>query len=152
MDGKKLLPAIGSVLCVALAVWLAAAAIGIYREGLARQEADPLEPIWSPELVAERLLPIAPLFLLTAALPIAGAVVRSRDGNGRNGETERGPERDGGGRIGEAERAPLSDRKALRTALLLAAVALLAAGAFNGSARDVFGKAVRICTECIGLG
>ena len=140
MDGKKLLPAIGSVLCVALAVWLAAAAIGVYREGLARQEADPLEPIWSPELVTERLL------------PIAGAVVRSRDGNGRNGETERGPERDGGGRIGEAERAPLSDRKALRTALLLAAVALLAAGAFNGSARDVFGKAVRICTECIGLG
>jgi hypothetical protein len=36
--------------------------------------------------------------------------------------------------------------------LLIAAIALIAAGVFNGSARDVFGKAVKICTECIGLG
>ena len=33
-----------------------------------------------------------------------------------------------------------------------AALALLAAGAVNGGARDVLGKAVKICTECIGLG
>ena len=32
------------------------------------------------------------------------------------------------------------------------AVALIVAGVFNGSARDVFGKAVKICTECVGLG
>ena len=37
-------------------------------------------------------------------------------------------------------------------ALLVLAVALIAAGVFNGSARDVFGKAVKICTECVGLG
>ena len=36
--------------------------------------------------------------------------------------------------------------------LLIASIALIAAGVFNGSARDVFGKAVKICTECIGLG
>ena len=40
----------------------------------------------------------------------------------------------------------------LRIALLVLAVALIAAGVFNGSARDVFGKAVKICTECVGLG
>ena len=31
-------------------------------------------------------------------------------------------------------------------------VMLLVLGVFNGSARDVFGKAVKICTECVGLG
>ena len=42
--------------------------------------------------------------------------------------------------------------KTVRTVLLVAAVVLIVAGAFNGSARDVFGKAVKICTECVGLG
>ena len=40
----------------------------------------------------------------------------------------------------------------LRIALLVLALALIAAGVCNGSARDVFGKAVKICTECVGLG
>lgn len=40
----------------------------------------------------------------------------------------------------------------LRIILLTAAVILLIAGILNGSARDVFRKAIRICTECIGLG
>lgn len=39
-----------------------------------------------------------------------------------------------------------------RIALLIVAVMMIVAGTFNGSARDVFGKAVKICTECIGLG
>ena len=40
----------------------------------------------------------------------------------------------------------------LRAVLLAAAVCLIAAGVSNGGAQDVFVKAVRICTECIGLG
>ena len=40
----------------------------------------------------------------------------------------------------------------LRAALLVLAVALILAGVYNGSARDVFGKAVKICTACVGLG
>ena len=40
----------------------------------------------------------------------------------------------------------------LRAALLILALVLIIAGVFNGSARDVFGKAVKICTECVGLG
>ena len=42
--------------------------------------------------------------------------------------------------------------RTLRVVLLVLAAALIAAGVFNGSARDVFGKAVKICTECVGLG
>ena len=40
----------------------------------------------------------------------------------------------------------------VRRVLILAAALLITAGVINGSARDVFYKAVRICTECIGLG
>ena len=40
----------------------------------------------------------------------------------------------------------------LRLVLLVLAVVLIVAGVYNGSARDVFGKAVKICTECVGLG
>ena len=49
-------------------------------------------------------------------------------------------------------------RRALRGILYLAAAALVAAGALvilgilNGGLRDVLAKAVKICTECIGLG
>ena len=52
-----------------------------------------------------------------------------------------------GGKGRQADRA-----RFLRIALLIVAVMMIVAGTFNGSARDVFGKAVKICTECIGLG
>ena len=41
---------------------------------------------------------------------------------------------------------------ALQAAIAVAAVALIVAGALNGSARDVLYKAITICTECVGLG
>ncbi len=40
----------------------------------------------------------------------------------------------------------------LRAVLLVAAVGMILAGILNGSANDVLQKAIRICTECIGLG
>jgi len=40
----------------------------------------------------------------------------------------------------------------VRIALAVLALALIAAGIANGGVRDVFVKAVNICTECIGLG
>ena len=36
--------------------------------------------------------------------------------------------------------------------IVCVAICLIVAGVFNGSAKDVFGKAVKICTECVGLG
>ena len=43
-------------------------------------------------------------------------------------------------------------KKALWAALLAAAVLLIVLGVVNGGARDVLAKAVKICSECIGLG
>lgn len=40
----------------------------------------------------------------------------------------------------------------IRIALFVIAVAFIIWGALNGNARDVFIKAINICTECIGLG
>ena len=44
-------------------------------------------------------------------------------------------------------------KTAIPQAVIIAiAVILIIAGVFNGSARDVFYKAITICTECVGLG
>jgi hypothetical protein len=40
----------------------------------------------------------------------------------------------------------------LRSILLVTAVCLIVAGILNGSVNDVLQKAIKICTECIGLG
>ena len=42
--------------------------------------------------------------------------------------------------------------KTLRIAILLVALVFIVVGVFNGSAEDILTKAIKICTECIGLG
>ena len=42
--------------------------------------------------------------------------------------------------------------KPMRKILVILALLLIAAGVANGGMRDVWVKAVNICTECIGLG
>lgn len=46
----------------------------------------------------------------------------------------------------------MSRKRLLWAALLCAAIALVVLGVLNGGARDVLAKAVKICSECIGLG
>lgn len=138
MNRKTLLLTLESVLCAALALWLALAAVGLYREGLREQAADPRLPIFTREKVARRLAPMTPLALAVPGVAALGALLGVREENGpvKGGRVEHTAARVG----------------TLRAALLLAACGLLAAGIYNGGARDVFGKAVRLCTECVGLG
>ena len=125
MKKTGLILVVQSILCVLLALLLIAAVIGIYRDGAAARAEDPLARIFTPELAAERLRPIAPLFFAVLGLgPVQG---------GRTENSARGG-------------------KIVRTVLLIAAIVLIIAGLFNAGARDVFSKAVRICTECVGLG
>lgn len=46
----------------------------------------------------------------------------------------------------------MKGKQALWAALFAAAVLLIVLGVANGGARDVAAKAVKICSECIGLG
>lgn len=57
-------------------------------------------------------------------------------------------------RLGAVSKAVSSEKVLLgvRIAVLLVAVAFIIWGITNGGARDVFIKAINICTECIGLG
>lgn len=139
MERKTIYRLIIGLLCVLLVLGLALELL------LLRAQAAPGTPFLSRELAGRALLhqaPLAALLLgLCAAAPFFGIV---------GGETEKAAE--------AMERpAPMTEEgkktlRRVRLALLLLALLLIAAGAFNGSMRDVYVKAARICTECIGLG
>ena len=142
MDRKKVFLIIQSVLYILLAVLLIAAVIGIYREGVAAKAEAVLAWIFSREKIAESFRLIRPLFYITVGVSAAGLILGVKD--------EKGLKPVKGGRVQNP--APASREKILRIVLLIAAVCLLAVGVYNGSAMDVLGKAINVCTECIGLG
>lgn len=51
-----------------------------------------------------------------------------------------------------ADRKKINTLPIVRCAILAVAVCFIVLGIFNGGMKDVFDKAVAICTECIGLG
>ena len=140
MKNVRLFLIIQSILCVLLALVTITAMIGIYREGAALRADDPLAAIFTREIAAEAFSAIAPLLFAAVGMAAVGLILGVRDENSLKPAA--------GGKV--ENRAP--GGKTVRTVLLVAAVVLIVAGAFNGSARDVFGKAVKICTECVGLG
>lgn len=100
------------------------------------------------ERVAEALARLLPLFLLTLLVLVAGVVLQIV-------ETVRFGEKKGAVRGICPDKAPQTlphRQRILRLVLLAVALLLILLGALNGSMRDVLEKAVRICTECIGLG
>ncbi|MBQ3446873.1 MAG: hypothetical protein IJG37_04430, partial [Synergistaceae bacterium] len=129
-----------SALAVIIAVCLIVSAMEIYTEGLARKTADPLAWIYTREAVSEKLAPVVPLFAVFAVLALAGWIA--------------GVSADVKTRIGREFMTARTRRPngILRAVILAAALCFIIAGVFNGSARDVFYKAVNICTECVGLG
>ena len=226
MNKTRLFLIIQSVLCILLAGMFAAAAIGIYREGLVLKAADPLNWIYTREKAAAALRPTLPLLVLSLSVTAVGLFLGIRDENGEKPVKNTECMRDlTVGRVAEesaemkaersrqkrllcggwivfalcmipvllyitngdhfpngdlepvflalvgkeqikAERASgvqpetkkeenkslAGKNRLLRAVVLALAVVLIIAGVFNGSARDVFGKAVKICTECVGLG
>jgi hypothetical protein len=50
------------------------------------------------------------------------------------------------------EAAAMAKRHPIPYLALLLALILLSAGIFNGEAQSAFGKAIRLCLECIGIG
>ena len=67
------------MLCIALAVLLAAGAVGIYLEGTARVAENPQESIYTAERAAEKLAPAVPLLIAAAALAVLGIALGAKD-------------------------------------------------------------------------
>ena len=144
MKGQKAIRILHGALCVLLAVFLAAQAIGICREGAAyRAEGHPDAAIYTPERVGEALRRALPLFCAALGTAIAGAAPGKKNEEETARDTMPAPP--------PAPRAGRRQRL-LWAALLCAALGLIAAGALNGGMRDVLYKAVKICSECVGLG
>lgn len=254
MNAKKALLLAQSVLCIALVVVLSAGVIGIYREGIAEKQENPLAWVYTREKAAAALRSAAPVFLLAVAVTVVCAVVNARDENEnkpvkdvelsrdltrlrvaepseamkseqamqkklllggwagfalcmlpvglylidgshfQNGDLEemitslavhtfpwiiaglaclvvsallqgksiqreydaillRIKEEKAAGITAEPkEKTPAPDYKRLRMILLALAVIFIIAGIVNGSMTAVVNKAIRICTECVGLG
>ena len=140
----KRITALLTALIVLLCALLAAGAVDIYREGMARRAADPTAAIWTREGVTRALRGVAPLALVTLGA-LAAALLAGVRGElaGKPAARER---------MEPAKPLPEKRLRLARAALLVAALGFIAAGVLNGGARDVLIKAVNICTECVGLG
>jgi hypothetical protein len=143
VNRKRILLILMAAVCILLAVFLAAGAVLIYREGMIRKAADPLENVYTPEEAVKVFAAAVPLFLAFLALLVICLAVGVKD---PEADRPKGPS-------GPVKPAAESKQKTMiQAAVVVAAVALIIAGILNGSAGDVLIKAIHICTECIGLG
>lgn len=150
MSKNKVFLIIQSVLCIALFVLTALASVRLYRAGIAyRADGHPTAWIYSREAVGAALRPLIPLFFLTVGVTVVSAILKIRD------DRQDKPVKDGGLMIvkpaSPAEKKP-AYIPIIRMIVLILAVVFIIAGIYNGSMQDVLYKAIKICTECIGLG
>ena len=118
----------------------------ICAEGLARRSASGSanEPIFTREAVADRTTYVLSLLgvWFVCAVPAVLLTRREKTRPARSAALS-----------GSMPSVKETRGKALlRLGLIGAAAALIILGVINGGLRDVFVKAINICTECIGLG
>lgn len=149
MTRAKVYLVIQALLCILLVTLLSVAAVRIFREGSARKAQNPGEIIYVPEEVSAKFAPIAPLFFAALGFAGAGLVLGIKDEDAEKPVKNVKKEKENG--AGVPVRAP-EKKWVLQAVIVVVAAALIVAGVINQSARDVLYKAVRICSECIGLG
>ena len=81
MTKSRIFLVLQAMVCIALAVWLSLAAVSVWREGTDRRAENPMESIYTPEIVAEKTAPVMPLLFAGAVLLIAGLVLGVKDEN-----------------------------------------------------------------------
>ena len=153
MTKRNLYLALQAIVCILLTAYLSASAIEIYREGAARRAEHPMESIYTPEIVGEKLASAAPLFFTGLGLLLAGLVLGVGDDNAEKPAKAHPEKKKAAGMASTQGAGGRAKKRAIGQVVLIAvAVILIIAGIFNGSARDVLYKAITICTECVGLG
>ena len=81
MKKGRLLLLLQSLACVALAAVLALSAVSVYREGAARKAEDPMESVYTPEIVMEKLTAIAPICLALLIPLLLALAFKAMDGS-----------------------------------------------------------------------
>ena len=145
MNRKSVLLIVQSVLCILCAVGLIAADLLIYFRGISEQESDPMAQIYTVDAVADHAVIIIPVMIVSLIVTVILLMLKIKDPNADRAVNVPGIRTNTAG-----ERS--SATAVARTVILLIAVAFIITGIINGSIYDVFVKASKICTECIGLG
>lgn len=103
-----------------------------------------LSPVYSAQIVSERLSMVSPLLAVYAILAAVNIIAHLLWGK---------PQR-ATGKIRPCPPREQSEKTVniARLSILCLGVLFIVLGVMNGGARDVLVKAINICTECIGLG
>ena len=176
---RSALALIQAVLCVLSAVALIVAALLIYFEGSAAKASDPMADVYTVEAIAGNAVFVLPVIaaavfvtIICAVKGVKGAEIKRAPGAKITGgadtekNTGKAPVRKNDGKVQDDKNTdgtslrenvadaslPASTTNIIRIAVILMAIILIIIGIFNGSFNDVFIKASKICTECIGLG
>lgn len=140
-----------------LAALLIAQCASIYSVGTSTENLTEagvrLADIYSPEIVAERLLQIAWAFVLWFTALAATVAIKHIWKETKPTPSPASPKARHESAKNDNGLYKIRDvSSVLRIALYAGAIALIIAGIANGGMRDVLVKAINICTECIGLG
>ncbi len=145
MNRKSVLLIVQSVLCVLCAAGLIVADLLIYFRGISEQESDPMAQIYTVDAIADHAMIIFPVIIVSLIVTVILLMLKIKD-----------PNADRAVNVADIRTNTLGEKSSAtviaRTVILLIAVAFIIAGIINGSIYDVFVKASKICTECIGLG
>ena len=157
MDRKKILLYVQTALCVLWVVLMAAAAIVIYRDGLAYQaQGHPEAWIFTREKAVSAFVRYLPVLLLAVAANIACVVMGARDEKQdkpvADPELKKKKKKERETAASEDTESKMKKLHIARIAVLVVAAIFVIAGILNGSMEDMLIKAVNICTECVGLG
>ena len=147
MNKKTVLLIIQSVFCILTAIMLIVADLIIYFEGVSEKSSDPMANIYSADAIADKAVIVIPVFAVSVIVTIICAILKVKDEKAAkpSGKIDIRPNT-------EDCRTSVSAVNIIRVVLFAAALIFIIAGIFNGSISDVFIKASKICTECIGLG
>ncbi|MCR4722262.1 MAG: hypothetical protein K5629_00570 [Eubacteriales bacterium] len=158
MDKKKLLICINAALYVLWALLISVSVVAAYTTGAAyRAQGHPEVWIFTREMATELFRKSSPLLLIAVIMSVICSAKGTQDGN------QDKPGADPGAlSLYRAERETVRDRAAesaeekkllkTRYALFALAVLFVVAGILNGSMMEMLIKAIKICTECLGLG